>query len=658
MKLHSIHKFTQTTLLLFFVLFFGATQGFSQVIAQNGMQSKESNFFSFSEQRKSSLEMWKKYNNPKFYSHPEFGVLSNSAPQGNVVEVLEKRTESSRYFINTDKPSEFVLQQAYGPIHYNKNGMWLKIENDLRPLGNNVYQSKFYLEPAGFDKNISKSYILTQHGKIYFNDWALYKKVNGKEVFIANADWSVFRAGDDGVYIANIFDGIDVEMIVLDGAIKTNFIMKKNEFGTYESLIFRDKFTANSNLKASFSDYPNQTEGGGEVAIKQNGKEILTVGEGFAYVKNADKDKQIYLSYALNENMLDVIVPFSWINANIQNNRLIIDPLVTASNTLAQASITGSGYSSTCNTASLNNSCDYNMNVTLPAGALVTNVTTDFTYIATGGCWRSEGAMRFLSGSCISPSNSGLAWFCNAASAGTCTGTGINIYPDVTSCMPAVSCSPQTIPFTLRFYRCFSSGGCSNSCIGAGSPWVVNVTAQTLEFNNPTTNIIATPTSVCQGGFVTTSTLLNYGVPNYNYAWSAPTGTPTTATGGNTQFSFNTTGTHTISVTATDACGQAVNSSVNVTVTPSTTPTFNQVGPICSGTAFTLPPTSTNSITGTWSPAINNTATTTYTFTPTAGSCAGTTTMTVTVNPQPPAPTTACYETATWNSTTCAWDVT
>ncbi|RQO30614.1 hypothetical protein DBR32_07720, partial [Taibaiella sp. KBW10] len=37
--------------------------------------------------------------------------------------------------------------------------------------------------------------------------------------------------------------------------------------------------------------------------------------------------------------------------------------------------------------------------------------------------------------------------------------------------------------------------------------------------------------------------------------------------------------------------------------------------------------------TGTWSPALNNTATTTYTFTPTVGQCANTATMTITVNP-------------------------
>jgi hypothetical protein len=39
-------------------------------------------------------------------------------------------------------------------------------------------------------------------------------------------------------------------------------------------------------------------------------------------------------------------------------------------------------------------------------------------------------------------------------------------------------------------------------------------------------------------------------------------------------------------------------------------------------------------IAGTWSPAVNNTATTTYTFTPSGSACATTAQLTVTVTPQ------------------------
>lgn len=73
-----------------------------------------------------------------------------------------------------------------------------------------------------------------------------------------------------------------------------------------------------------------------------------------------------------------------------------------------------------------------------------------------------------------------------------------------------------------------------------------------------------------------------------------------------------------------------------ITCTTQITPTFNAVAAVCSGaTIAPLPTTSTNAITGTWTPAINTTATTLYTFTPTVGQCATTKTKTIIVNPTP-----------------------
>jgi hypothetical protein len=78
----------------------------------------------------------------------------------------------------------------------------------------------------------------------------------------------------------------------------------------------------------------------------------------------------------------------------------------------------------------------------------------------------------------------------------------------------------------------------------------------------------------------------------------------------------------------------ATTTTLTAVINPNTTPTFTQVPPICSGSPLNPLPTSTiEGITGTWSPALNNLATTTYTFTPTAGLCAVSTTMVITVNP-------------------------
>lgn len=95
---------------------------------------------------------------------------------------------------------------------------------------------------------------------------------------------------------------------------------------------------------------------------------------------------------------------------------------------------------------------------------------------------------------------------------------------------------------------------------------------------------------------------------------------------------YNTT---TTTYTFTPTAGQcATTSTLTITINPNITPTFAPVGPFCSGSFIPpLPATSQNNITGTWSPAINNAATTTYTFTPTAGQCATTTTLTITISP-------------------------
>lgn len=93
--------------------------------------------------------------------------------------------------------------------------------------------------------------------------------------------------------------------------------------------------------------------------------------------------------------------------------------------------------------------------------------------------------------------------------------------------------------------------------------------------------------------------------------------------------------TATTTYTFTPNPGQcAATTTMTIDITNNTTPTFNAVGPYCSGANIpAISTTSQNGITGTWSPAINNTATTTYTFTPTAGQCATNANLTITINP-------------------------
>ena len=117
---------------------------------------------------------------------------------------------------------------------------------------------------------------------------------------------------------------------------------------------------------------------------------------------------------------------------------------------------------------------------------------------------------------------------------------------------------------------------------------------------------------------------------------STNVGTAISGTGNSISFGNQTVaGTYTVVATKTvGGCSSTMSGSAIIIVNPNITPTFTAVNPICSGaTLSALPTTSNNSITGTWSPALDNTQTTTYSFTPAVGQCATSTTLTITVNP-------------------------
>jgi len=91
----------------------------------------------------------------------------------------------------------------------------------------------------------------------------------------------------------------------------------------------------------------------------------------------------------------------------------------------------------------------------------------------------------------------------------------------------------------------------------------------------------------------------------------------------------------TTTYTFTPNVGQnASSTTLTIVVNSLITPTFNSVAPVPAGSLIpSLPTVSNNSIVGSWSPAIDNSVTTTYTFTPSSGLCATTTTLTIIVIP-------------------------
>jgi CUB domain len=175
----------------------------------------------------------------------------------------------------------------------------------------------------------------------------------------------------------------------------------------------------------------------------------------------------------------------------------------------------------------------------------------------------------------------------------------------------------------------------TNGIVGSWSPAINNTATTTYTF---------TPNA---GQCATTAVLTITITPNVTPTFAAvgpfcsgasiPALPTTSANGIVGSWSPAINNTATTTYTFTPNAGQcATTAALTITITSNVTPTFAVVGPFCSGASISaLPTTSTNGIVGSWSPAINNTATTTYTFTPNAGQCAGASVLTVVITPLP-----------------------
>lgn len=163
---------------------------------------------------------------------------------------------------------------------------------------------------------------------------------------------------------------------------------------------------------------------------------------------------------------------------------------------------------------------------------------------------------------------------------------------------------------------------------------IVYIEANSFVSPTPTIALEANPAEFCDGEdtwIVVTTTDLTAPI---NYEWS--TGTTHNTSNPADSIQISPSASQAISVTVTDANMTVYTASVDITVNPVLTPSFDTFGPYCAGeTADLLPASSNNSVNGTWSPTTINTSvagTVLYTFTPSAGQCANSYTQNITVN--------------------------
>jgi large repetitive protein len=220
--------------------------------------------------------------------------------------------------------------------------------------------------------------------------------------------------------------------------------------------------------------------------------------------------------------------------------------------------------------------------------------------------------------------------------------------------------SPTTFTVTVNpnITPAFSFGTSSSLCTGGAVPTLPNIsdngitgtwTPAVVDAQNSGTYTFTPTAGQCAVPITYTQTINPIIPPTFGFGTSASicmgatapllpvistngiTGTWTPAVVDNMA-----SGTYTFASTTTPCASPFT---FTVTVNPIVTPTFSfgTSQSVCiNATAPVLPTTSTNGITGTWSPAlVDNQTTGTYTFTPTAGQCASKATLNYEVNPVP-----------------------
>lgn len=492
--------------------------------------------------------------NMRVSSHPEVGMLFDDAPCENCYELISERTERSKRFVmDGTNGMEVALQTSTEAMHYRDGlGRWRTIDARLTEKQRGLFKCDYMPAPLTVDTRSGYVELGGEEGIAFNRGLELVLLLpGGAEQHIGDAQWANYTAGDDGVYITDAWPGIDIEIHTGRANVKTNFIVK-HAFPEYAGgkLMIRDHWRTKNGLHIVNAA---RGERRGNLAVADaSGVILYRAGAAVAYEKGRVESSLEELTYDVSEDTVDIVVPGEMLNRGVASYPLVIDPLIT----LATISTVGGSSYSPAKTVS----CNYVNAATVPAGVRVTDVRWTFNYLASGGALLLNGAVDYTLGTCRSPGVSGFFWYCNLATAGTCTGSNVSIMADIGSCIPAPTCTAYDLNLNMRFYQDFAATlPCATTYITAGSPLTVTVFGRTVETGNVAS--AGGLLSVCTGQSVTLSTTPNFGVPPYSIVWTPGSflGNPVTLT---------PLATTAYTATVTDACGNTATAATTITVTP------------------------------------------------------------------------------------------
>ena len=583
--------------------------------------------------------------NKGYESTPDYGMLYPGAPCSDCYELIGERTEMTKTFVvegAKDGRKEKMEQTSTQPMHYrDAKGNWVTIKTQLAPdaAKKGVYSIPDEATPVSINTNTDNNFSsLGKEGddiKFNRNLELIYVQPDGKEVSLGIASYTHHTAGDGGIYVTDAWPGIDIEMNILRGAIKTNFHLN-HALPQYADgkLLIRDHLLFSKGLHFTKEDEGDET---GALFINDNtGAARYAIGAAVAYEQNDHKNTIKSLDYSIGENnMLDIALPGFYLNKPAQSYPVIIDPLVSVATSVT---VNGSTYLTALTATS---GCPYLNAANTPANCTITDIQYAFQYTAVAPCWTDYGGSFFYKGTCRSPGTlaAGYVWTCNplGTAPGTCTATGGTAYsiwgtPGATTsgigpCVPAPQCASYPLDITMYLYSSYlPTAACVSTYIYGSQPLVLTVIGYTVQEVSAT----ATPATICAGSSTSLTATGEYGVPPYTFTW-----TPGPVTGSPSVVSPTTTTVYTLTIT--DACG--ITATGNVTVTVNTEDPITGTLSLCVGNTTTLADGSTTGA-HSWSSSSTGVATITSPGGVVTALTAGTTIITYTST------TSGCYATA------------
>ncbi|PKR80417.1 hypothetical protein CW751_10125 [Brumimicrobium salinarum] len=546
--------------------------GFNQSSTE-ALEKAKPNLTTINEQSTYPKDIAAKYNQMDYSNHPDFGVLPKDEFEG-YFEVLDKRTETSRFFRSIDNPNKFYITKSNVPLHYEKDGFLRAINPYLYKDSEGIYIAKNQNHPTILDVHNLKTGIKGDENTLYFNNFKLHVLYLDGSSEVFNANWDDRTIGNEGIYITNVFPNMDLEIVYKQSRIKSTFKVKEKMPNISSAQLIDQLSFEEQELNLNFfkgdtidNSYYGSIGVGGSIEQPDYIYSSTVV-----YDNSANRSHTFHLPYTINNSNHQIITQ---IDEKVLNNDTLtypvsIDPTVE----YGWFSALGNKFS----IEQIPYYCSRSLSLIFPGGATPTDFSTQWELHTGRVCqsalyqgWLSD-ANVWITSSCGSetPVGGGISgstvygWLCSG-----CDDPGpwsptlpFNIGEEqMVTCYPP-SCNDQIMSFdfnitgTNNYSQCLcqqfnpSNNSYESNIVVDG--WAVRVQGRTLEtLGNPLTgngNATIAPVS-CSGGNVTLDPTPEYGVPGYSYSWSTGASTPTISI---PPYPYNG---QTVTANVTDACG-------------------------------------------------------------------------------------------------------